>query len=123
MHRAILIIVTAGLLTLTGCASMSRPAGSAPLKDVLLQLRSDLKAVQADPKGPATNLCLDDVQVVLKITAEQKTGAGLEVAPLKFSADVTGSMENTITLNFKPNPKLQDTNGDKCASDILLMIP
>ena len=69
------------------------------LSTVLTGIRTELAEFKAGG-DPSTDLCLQDVQVVLKVTAEKGAGGTAGATLLKFSADVSGSLENTVTLTF-----------------------
>lgn len=100
MRVAICVLLCGVSFVLVGCHTMPRSTPSEDLSSVLKNIRDELAQFKAEG-DPATDLCLSDVAVVLKVTAEKKAGGTAGATVLKFSADVSGSLENTVTLTFK----------------------
>lgn len=89
---------------LTGCIATA-PVQELPLAAVIEQIRSDLKRAQAG--DPATGLPLKEITLVLKVTGSSTKGGTAEVTVpttpavgIKATNQVTGTMENTITLKW-----------------------
>ena len=103
MKHAILIAACGAI---SGCGTFpSKPQPSdIPLATVVQQVRADLKKVMQET--PATDIPLTKVTLTLKVAAEsEKSGeAGISgtspVVSLKYSAQNTGSAENTVVLEF-----------------------
>lgn len=119
MLRTLPVLVFVMSLLLQGCAHITRPVGTVPLSEVLIGLRKDIQKFQEAPGGPATNLCMQDIEVVLKVANTQGSSSGVEVVPLKFTADLTGSMENTITVKFRPAKATDDGSVGACPPSLL----
>ena len=106
MYR--LIAAAFALTYMSGCCSPVRQnvASTIPLAAVIHQLREDLAQVRAET--PASKLPLTKITVTLKVAAERATGKEIGVGPvplnvplsLKFTDNVTGSMENTVIFEW-----------------------
>jgi hypothetical protein len=90
---------------LVGCGSMAPQPTDIPLNAVIKQVRNDLR--QALKEDPVTDIPLTKITLNLKVAATKEAGgeAGVTgtspVLALKYSAHTSGTMENTVTIEWE----------------------
>lgn len=87
---------------LMGCSTVQPNVSEAPLAEVIAKVRSDL--AKASKEESSTNLPLTEVTLTLKLSSSSKDSSSADgkigVVNVKFGADYTNSIDNTIVLKW-----------------------